>query len=45
MPEKDERFVFSIKTKNSEINIPFKVFIGIIGGMMILSLVKAARCL
>jgi hypothetical protein len=43
--EKDEKYVFSLKAGRSEINIPFKLFIGVIGSLFLLGLVKAARSL
>jgi hypothetical protein len=43
--EKDDKYAFSIKVGRSEINIPFKLFVGVIGSLLLLSLVKAARSL
>jgi hypothetical protein len=39
----ESKFTFTIKVRRSEITIPFKVFVGIIGGFLLLGFVKAAR--
>jgi hypothetical protein len=45
MLEKDEKYAFSIKIGRSEINIPLKLFVGMVSSFLLLSLVKAARSL
>jgi hypothetical protein len=41
LKEKDEFFKFSIKIGNSEINLPSALFLGIIGGLFLVSIVKS----
>jgi hypothetical protein len=43
--DKERKFAFTIKFGNSEITIPRECFIGIVGALLLISLLKVARSL